>query len=184
MRMTLKEYTALDYTIRLKKDEEGDWIAEIEELEGCVAHGATREEAFRRIDEAKALWIEERLAHGQPIPMPEPEEEALPSGRWVQRTPRSLHKNLVRLAKVEGTSLNQLVTSVLSEHVGAKKSIASTTTARAAIAHYDTSGRLSAWAVVLTTVSTGTTVAADFTGTTGSMRSLGIPANDQLTERA
>ncbi len=115
--MQLEDYLKLPYPITLRPDEEGDWIAEIEDLEGCVAHGNTQEEALRRLDEAKALWIEEALDHGQPVPKPA-ETEPLPSGRWVQRTPRRLHKNLARLAKVEGTSLNQLVTAILSDYVG------------------------------------------------------------------
>jgi antitoxin HicB len=120
--MTREEYLALPYTIRLRRDDEGDWIAEIDELEGCAAHGDSREEALVRLDEAKTLWIDECLAHAQPIPQPEPVEE-LPSGRWVQRVPRSVHKNLTRLAKLEGTSLNQLVSNILSEHIGARRGL-------------------------------------------------------------
>src|SRR5881396_1356099 len=92
----IEDYLKLPYTILLRLDEDGDWIAEIDELEGCVAHGATQEEALRRLDETKALWIEESLAAGQPPPKPNA-LEALPSGKWVQRVPRSLHLNLKRL---------------------------------------------------------------------------------------
>lgn len=114
---TADYYLKLPYEMTIRPDEEGDWIARIEELEGCIAHGESREEALRRLDEAKEVWIEESLAAGQPIPEPTP-EEALPSGKWLQRTPRSLHKNLSRLARIEGTSLNQLVTSILARYVG------------------------------------------------------------------
>lgn len=115
--MELHDYLKLPYTIALKPDSAGDWIAEIEELEGCVAHGDTQQEALDHIDEAKRLWIEETLASGQPVPQPNT-TEILPSGKWLQRVPRSLHKNLARLAKLEGSSLNQLVTSILSDYVG------------------------------------------------------------------
>ena len=118
--MQLADYLKLPFTIILKLDDEGDWIAEIEELEGCAAHGETQGEALTCLEEAKALWIQEALSHGQPIPKPSV-TEPLPSGRWLQRVPRSLHKNLTRLAKVEGTSLNQLVTSVLADYVGGGK---------------------------------------------------------------
>lgn len=47
--------------------------------------------------------------------------EDLPSGRWVQRVPRTLHRDLIRLAERERVSLNQLVTSLLSEAVGARR---------------------------------------------------------------
>ena len=116
--MELEGYLKLPYPITLRLDSDGDWIAEVEDLEGCVAHGESQTEALDRLEEAKRLWIEETLAHGQPVPQPTA-TEVLPSGRWVQRVPRSLHKNLARLAKVEGTSLNQLVTSILSAHLGA-----------------------------------------------------------------
>jgi predicted RNase H-like HicB family nuclease len=103
--------------ITLRPDDEGDWVVRVEELEGCVAHGRTQAEALERLEEAKTLWIEAELAHGQPVPKPAP-AEPLPSGRWLQRVPRSLHKRLAQLAKIEGTSLNQLVTAVLSEYAG------------------------------------------------------------------
>lgn len=115
--MQLDDYLALPYTIVLRQDDEGDWTAEIEELEGCAAHGETQTEALVRLEEAKKLWIHEALEHGQPVPKPNI-AEALPSGKWLQRVPRTLHKNLARLAKVEGVSLNQLVTMILSAHVG------------------------------------------------------------------
>lgn len=47
--------------------------------------------------------------------------EELPSGRWLQRVPRTLHRDLIRLAERERVSLNQLVASLLSEAVGARK---------------------------------------------------------------
>ena len=44
--------------------------------------------------------------------------EDLPSGKWLQRVPRTLHLKLSALAKREGISLNQLVVSILAEAVG------------------------------------------------------------------
>ncbi len=119
--MTLKDYLVLPYPIVLRFDEDGDWVAEIEELEGCVAHGETQSEALSRLEEAKTLWIEEALSNGQPMPQPSPTEQ-LPSGKWLQRVPRSLHKNLARLSKIEGVSLNQLVATILSGYIGANGS--------------------------------------------------------------
>ena len=65
------------------------------------------------------LWIESALNVGNPIPEPE-DESRLPSGKWVQRVPRRLHRDLVNTAKRENVSLNQLVTSMLSESLAVK----------------------------------------------------------------
>ena len=42
----LDYYRNLSYGIALRKDEEGDWVARIEELPGCTAHGGTQAEAL------------------------------------------------------------------------------------------------------------------------------------------
>lgn len=52
------------------------------------------------LDEAKQAWIEDALESGDVVPEPAREEE-LPSGKWLQRVPRSLHKKLPDLAKKE-----------------------------------------------------------------------------------
>jgi antitoxin HicB len=112
-------YMNLPYTVVLRRDDEGDFITKVQELPGCVAHGETEAEALSAIKEMQRLWLEEALQSGQPIPEPEREEQ-LPSGKWLQRTPRSLHGRLTKLAKSEGVSLNQLVTSMLAESLAAR----------------------------------------------------------------
>ncbi len=113
----MQQYADLPYTVILRRDSEGDFVARIEELPGCSAHGKTREEALENLDEAKALWIEDCLESGDPVPTPA-KDEPLPSGKWLQRVPRGLHRKLQVLAKKENTSFNQFVTSVLAEAVG------------------------------------------------------------------
>src|ERR1051326_4984790 len=109
-------YLSLPYTITLRPDEEGDYIARIKELPGCVAHGEDKQEALENLRNVQQAWIQECLDSKSHIPEPE-EEEVLPSGKWVQRVPRTLHQRLTRLAKAESVSLNQLVTSMLSEAI-------------------------------------------------------------------
>ena len=111
-------YMVLPYTVSLRPDEQGDIMAGIEELPGCIAHGENENEAIGNLRQVQKLWIESRLESGEEVP--EPEDQPLPSGKWVQRVPRSLHRRLSKLAKKEGVSLNQLVTSMLSEAVAAK----------------------------------------------------------------
>lgn len=118
--MSIQDYLDLPYTVILKKDDDGVFIASIKELKGCVAHGSTQEEALKELRSMQELWIESCLADGCSVPDPEVEID-LPSGKWLQRVPRSLHGALVELAEREGVSLNQLVVAVLSKEVGARE---------------------------------------------------------------
>jgi antitoxin HicB len=113
----LQYYCNLPYGIVLRKDEEGDWVARIEELSGCTAHGKSRNDALDNLEEVQVAWIEDALSAGDVIPEPQA-SEGLPSGKWLQRVPRSLHRKLASLAKQEGVSLNQLATSILAEAIG------------------------------------------------------------------
>ena len=46
------------------------FIAEVPELPGCMAHGATREEALSQVDEAMQLWIDTARECGDLVPVP------------------------------------------------------------------------------------------------------------------
>jgi antitoxin HicB len=113
----LNYYLELPYTIVLRRDEEGDTIARVDELPGCTAHGATPQEALGVLKEVMAVWIEDAIEAGDPVPEP-CVDEALPSGKWVQRVPRSLHAKATEQARREGVSLNQFVATILAETVG------------------------------------------------------------------
>lgn len=115
-----KYYLSLPYTVILRRDEDGDFVARIAELPGCATHGKSPQEALENLEEVKRAWIEDCLKQGDPIPEPVT-EDVMPSGKWLQRVPKTLHRDLIRLAKREDVSLNQLVTSVLSEAAGARK---------------------------------------------------------------
>jgi predicted RNase H-like HicB family nuclease len=116
----IDQLAALNHPIVLRRDEEGDVVASIAEFDGCVAHGRDAAEALAELASMKKLWIESCLADGKPVPLPAEEDDALPSGKWLQRVPRTLHKKLTDLAQREGVSLNQYVVSVLAEAVGAQ----------------------------------------------------------------
>ena len=119
MNKNINCYLDLPYTVIMRRDDEGDYVARIEELRGCSAHASTPAEAFENLREAQRLWIEDAIEAGHLVPEPQ-EQQSLPSGKWIQRVPRSLHRSLTKLAERENVSLNQLVVSVLSEAVGAK----------------------------------------------------------------
>src|SRR5260370_9365587 len=118
----LERYLELPYTVLLRRDGDGDFVAKIEELPGCSSHGKTREEALGNLDEAKSLWIQDCLENGDPVPLPA-EDEPLPSGKWLQRVPRKLHRKLQELSKKEGVSFNQCVTALFAEAVGEHKAV-------------------------------------------------------------
>jgi len=122
----VEELAALNYTIVMRHDDEGDVIASIKELDGCVAHGQDAVEALAALESMKRLWIESCLDEGKQVPLPAVVDEDLPSGKWLQRVPRTLHKKLTDLAHREGVSLNQYVVSVLAERVGAQTSVITT----------------------------------------------------------
>lgn len=115
-----KYYLSLPYTAVVRRDEDGDYVARIDELPGCATHGKSPKEAMQNLEEVKRAWIEDCLNEGDPIPEPAT-RDVLPSGKWLQRVPKTLHRDLIRLAQRENVSLNQLVTSVLSEASGARK---------------------------------------------------------------
>ena len=50
--------------------EDETFVAEVPELPGCVAHGATQEEALANAKEAERLWLDIAKEFGDPIPEP------------------------------------------------------------------------------------------------------------------
>jgi len=105
------------FTIRtLSEEEGGGFLAEAFDLNGCIADGETIEEAIHELEDAITSWIRTAQEFGDPIP--EPSTDAQFSGKWVVRTPKSVHHKMVDLAKREGVSLNTLTVSLLSEGIG------------------------------------------------------------------
>ena len=53
------------------------FVAEVPQLPGCTAHGDTRKEAVRQINQAIQLWTDTAREFGDPIPEPEQEPISL-----------------------------------------------------------------------------------------------------------
>ena len=115
-RKPLEYYLNLKYPVTIHAAPEGGFVAEIEDLPGCLAQGETLEEAYNEIEIARKLWLETTYEDGQDIPLPRDNREY--SGKFIVRVPKSLHRKLNLLAEREGTSLNQYVVSELSRVVG------------------------------------------------------------------
>jgi antitoxin HicB len=108
-------YMKLDYPVEITRDGDGFFVR-IPDLPGCESNADSVGDALECIAEAKAAWIGAALATGKPIPSPRADDDY--SGKFVVRVGRSLHRDLVRIALIEGTSLNALVSTVLARETG------------------------------------------------------------------
>ncbi len=115
LRKDLDFYLNLHYPVTIHPDPDGGFVAEIEELPGCMTQGETLEKVFEAIEDAKQCWIEATFNNGQDVPLPRDMEEY--SGKILVRIPKNLHRTLVHVAKREGVSLNQYITSLLAAGV-------------------------------------------------------------------
>lgn len=71
MTKSLEYYLSLPYTIEVIPDEdEGGYVARVRELPGCLTQADTWEELQLMIADAKRLWLESALDHGDLIPEP------------------------------------------------------------------------------------------------------------------
>jgi antitoxin HicB len=105
-------YLSKKYPFLVHASEEGGYVAEIEELPGCLTQGDTLAEVEERIEEARRAWIEVAYEEGLEIPLPRTETDY--SGKFIVRVPKTLHRELAESASAEGTSLNQYVLFLLS----------------------------------------------------------------------
>ena len=59
------------YSVLIQYDDiDKIYVASIPELQGCMAHGKTQEEAFREVNIVRDMWIETVKEEGLPIPEP------------------------------------------------------------------------------------------------------------------
>jgi predicted RNase H-like HicB family nuclease len=123
VRKSLWYYLSLKYPVTIKEATDGGFVAEIEDLPGCLAQGDTIAEAYENIESARRLWLESAYEDNLDIPLPA--DHAVFSGKFNVRVPASLHRRLRRLADREGVSLNQYVVYALSHATGVSEGKAS-----------------------------------------------------------
>lgn len=58
----------MDFTIEAELEADGRWLAEVPQLPGALAYGATRDEAMARAQVLALRVIAERLEHGEAGP--------------------------------------------------------------------------------------------------------------------
>lgn len=56
------------FQIEFEQEEDGRWIAEVSDLSGVLAYGATREEALAAIQALALRVLADRLEHGEAVP--------------------------------------------------------------------------------------------------------------------
>ena len=107
-----------DYSLTvtpLPEDDGGGYLVLIPDLPGCMADGATIDEAVDEARDAFEAWAMAEREDGHELPRPKTY-----SGQFLQRVPKSLHMQLARRAAVEGVSLNQLATTLLAQGLGSR----------------------------------------------------------------
>ena len=95
----------------LTGEDGGGYLIEFLDFPGCIADGATPEEAIREGRDALLSYTRTLEELGRKVP----KQGAAFAGQWRQRVPKSLHADLVRRASKEGVSLNMLVTTLLAD---------------------------------------------------------------------
>jgi predicted RNase H-like HicB family nuclease len=56
------------YTVMLRRESDGGYVATVPALPGCVSQGDSREEAIANIREAADLYLEDMIESGDAIP--------------------------------------------------------------------------------------------------------------------
>ena len=70
--------------IEIEREEDGRWIAEVNDLPGVLAYGKTRDKAIAKVEALALRVIADRLDHGESIPELD-ELFALPSYRLADQ---------------------------------------------------------------------------------------------------
>ncbi len=60
----------MQLTLEIEREEDGRWLAEVPELSGVLAYGATALEAMARAEVLALRVMAERIEHGEAAPIP------------------------------------------------------------------------------------------------------------------
>lgn len=60
----------MQFTIEREREEDGRWLAEVPELPGVLAYGATADEAMAKAEVLALRVLAERLEHNESGPQP------------------------------------------------------------------------------------------------------------------
>ena len=108
---------------KVKVEQHEFYVIESKCLKGCVAQGDTLDEALLLFAELEAECIETAKQYGIEISAEPMREEIDYSGKLSVRLPKSLHKEITKLSKEDGVSINQFIVNSLCKSVGYKEGI-------------------------------------------------------------
>jgi predicted RNase H-like HicB family nuclease len=60
--------SAITFRVEIDREEDGRWLAEVVDLNGVMAYGATQEEAVRKAKALALRVLADRLENGEPSP--------------------------------------------------------------------------------------------------------------------
>lgn len=106
---------SIEYPVNIRPLSEeggGGFLVEYPDLPGCMADGATIEEALSEGEDAVKAWVFTAKAEG--LEVPKPNKFRKYSGQFRTRLPVSLHAELARRAEMEGVSLNTMAITLLA----------------------------------------------------------------------
>lgn len=89
------------------------WVAESEDLKGCVGQGENIEEALDELAINEEEWLATAEEYGVEIPEPTVKIAAEYSGKFMTRVSPKVHKEAAEHAAREGISLNQYVNNAI-----------------------------------------------------------------------
>lgn len=116
-----KDILEKPYARKLTPDADGGYVAAIHEFPGLVAHGSSPNDALANLESAAESWLEAAIDTSFPVPEPANFESC--SGKIALRISRRLHQLAAERAELEGTSLNQLISTSLAQYLGQQRGI-------------------------------------------------------------
>ena len=58
----------MGYTVILEREPDGGYVASVPALPGCITQGDTRDEVLKNVREAIAVYIDDCVNAGDPVP--------------------------------------------------------------------------------------------------------------------
>lgn len=106
--------------VPLSAEDGGGFLISFPDFSECISDGETIEEAIHNGMDALHETIAALESMG--LPVPEPGSGGSYSGKFIQRTTKTIHAQLALRARQEGVSMNTLVNTLLAESLGRRES--------------------------------------------------------------